>query len=54
MLKCENGHVFDEEDAETYQDHMGVTDPYPVYVTFLKCPVCGNTETHYVEEDEDE
>lgn len=42
FYRCQGcSHVFAEGDAATVKDHMGVTDPFPVYVSFHACPECG-------------
>jgi hypothetical protein len=45
FLKCDRcNEVFDEGEAGFIEDHMGVTDPYPVYVRFQACPECESTD----------
>lgn len=40
-FKCLNcGEVNEEDEMDRYTDNMGVIDPYPVNVTFLRCPNC--------------
>jgi hypothetical protein len=41
FYKCQGClHVFADGDAVTVRDHLGVTDPFPVYVSFAACPEC--------------
>lgn len=45
FFKCDNcEHVFADGDGSTVRDHMGVTDPFPVYVSFHACPECGSID----------
>lgn len=42
FFRCQScEHVFADGDGATVKDHMGVTDPFPVYVSFHACPECG-------------
>jgi hypothetical protein len=39
--KCLNcGAINEEDEMGRFQDDHGVTDPFPVYTTFLRCPEC--------------
>ena len=39
--KCQDcAHVFADGEGSTVRDHLGVTDPFPVYVNFTACPEC--------------
>lgn len=41
FYKCQScGHTFPDGDGKRVKDHLGVTDPYPVYVTYIGCPEC--------------
>lgn len=45
FFKCQYcDHVFADGDGKTVRDHMGVTDPFPVYQEFIGCPECGCTD----------
>lgn len=54
-LKCYDcNKVFDEADADSYQEYAGEFWGMPAYETFAKCPFCGSEDVEETDEEDEE